>query len=195
MLYREIRGFQAPPMRRQPDGFRSSLTVSLLLCAVHRHPAVDPFMINDYWVNSLFLAVPDLRQSGDRVELFLVGYADRSGLGNPAALWLWGPMACYKVHDGFSRSRIAGACAAVLVSGHGLCWRVCRPAVTAIKRVLSAVATLAAQFFWFGSLTVLPCGSQLTLPRASSVRPETDLFRGSRSRARIPKLGRTYLFA
>ncbi len=85
--------------------------------------AIIPFMINDYWVNAVFLTLPDLCHCSDWIE-----YSD--GLLRSSVSWNWwfyggwGLYAVYKLHDHFpeinvfSMSFLAGV-------GHRILWAFC----------------------------------------------------------------------
>ncbi|MDF1668551.1 MAG: branched-chain amino acid ABC transporter permease [Roseovarius sp.] len=106
--------------------------------------AVVPFLINDYWVNAVFL--PFLIYSIAAIGLnILVGYCGQVSLGTGGFMAV-GAYACYKLMTSFPDVNIFFH---VLVSG-GITALVCvafgLPSLR-IKGFYLAVATLAAQFF------------------------------------------------
>ncbi|MCR8826937.1 branched-chain amino acid ABC transporter permease [Pseudosulfitobacter koreensis] len=105
---------------------------------------VIPFMVNDYWVNSIFL--PFLIYAIAAIGLnILVGYCGQVSLGTGGFMAV-GAYACYKLMTSFPDVSmfvhviIAGAITAVVGVLFGL------PSLR-IKGFYLAVATLAAQFF------------------------------------------------
>ncbi|WP_435140049.1 branched-chain amino acid ABC transporter permease [Pseudopelagicola sp. nBUS_19] len=106
--------------------------------------AVIPFLINDYWVNAIFL--PFLIYSIAAIGLnILVGYCGQVSLGTGGFMAV-GAYACYKLMTSFPEVNIffhvliAGGITAVVGVLFGL------PSLR-IKGFYLAVATLAAQFF------------------------------------------------
>jgi len=106
--------------------------------------AVVPFVINDYWVNAIFL--PFLIYSIAAIGLnILVGYCGQVSLGTGGFMAV-GAYACYKLMTGFPDVNIffhiiiAGGITAAVGVLFGL------PSLR-IKGFYLAVATLAAQFF------------------------------------------------
>ncbi len=106
--------------------------------------AVVPFIINDYWVNAVFL--PFLIYSIAAIGLnILVGYCGQVSLGSGGFMAV-GAYACYKLMTSFPDVNIAihvmlaGAITAAVGVLFGL------PSLR-IKGFYLAVATLAAQFF------------------------------------------------
>lgn len=106
--------------------------------------AVIPFIINDYWVNAVFL--PFLIYSIAAIGLnILVGYAGQVSLGTGGFMAV-GAYACYKLMTAFPEVSIfihvllAGGITAMVGVAFGL------PSLR-IKGFYLAVATLAAQFF------------------------------------------------
>jgi len=106
--------------------------------------AVVPFIINDYWVNAVFL--PFLIYSIAAIGLnILVGYCGQVSLGTGGFMAV-GAYACYKLMTGFPEVNIffhiilAGG----VTAGVGVLFGL--PSLR-IKGFYLAVATLAAQFF------------------------------------------------
>lgn len=106
--------------------------------------AIIPFMINDYWVNAIFL--PFLIYSIAAIGLnILVGYCGQVSLGSGGFMAV-GAYACYKLMTAFPDVNIffhvilAGGITALVGAAFGL------PSLR-IKGFYLAVATLAAQFF------------------------------------------------
>ncbi|MGM0661101.1 MAG: branched-chain amino acid ABC transporter permease [Pseudomonadota bacterium] len=106
--------------------------------------AVVPFVINDYWVNAIFL--PFLIYSIAAIGLnILVGYCGQVSLGTGGFMAV-GAFACYKLMTGFPDVNIvfhiiiSGGITAAVGVLFGL------PSLR-IKGFYLAVATLAAQFF------------------------------------------------
>ncbi len=143
MLYREAGDFkttyaedgQTFPIRLDRLGYYAILAVAVL---------VVPFVINDYWVNAVFL--PFLIYAIAAIGLnILVGYCGQLSLGTGGFMAV-GAYACYKLMTSFPEVNIlfhiilsGGVTAAVGVL-FGL------PSLR-IKGFYLAVATLAAQFF------------------------------------------------
>ncbi|WP_101068356.1 branched-chain amino acid ABC transporter permease [Roseovarius salinarum] len=143
MFYREAGDFktsytedsQTFPIKFDRYGYYVTLAVAFL---------VIPFIINDYWVNAVFM--PFLIYSIAAIGLnILVGYCGQVSLGTGGFMAV-GAYACYKLMTGFPDVSIAihillagGITAAVGVL-FGL------PSLR-IKGFYLAVATLAAQFF------------------------------------------------
>ncbi len=106
--------------------------------------AIVPFVINDYWVNAVFL--PFLIYSIAAIGLnILVGYCGQVSLGTGGFMAV-GAYACYKLMTGFPDINIFFH---IIISG-GITAAVCvlfgLPSLR-IKGFYLAVATLAAQFF------------------------------------------------
>ncbi|PIE09663.1 MAG: branched-chain amino acid ABC transporter permease [Rhodobacterales bacterium] len=106
--------------------------------------AVLPFVMNDWWANSIFL--PFLIYSIAAIGLnILVGYAGQVSLGTGGFMAV-GAYACYKLMTAFPEVSIlihvvlAGGITAIVGAAFGL------PSLR-IKGFYLAVATLAAQFF------------------------------------------------
>ncbi|WP_299846899.1 branched-chain amino acid ABC transporter permease [uncultured Roseovarius sp.] len=106
--------------------------------------AVVPFIINDYWVNAVFL--PFLIYAIAAIGLnILVGYCGQVSLGTGGFMAV-GAYACYKLMTGFPEINIffhiilSGGITAAVCVAFGL------PSLR-IKGFYLAVATLAAQFF------------------------------------------------
>ena len=106
--------------------------------------AIVPFIINDYWVNAVFL--PFLIYAIAAIGLnILVGYCGQVSLGTGGFMAV-GAYACYKLMTGFPEVNIffhviaAGGITAAVCVLFGL------PSLR-IKGFYLAVATLAAQFF------------------------------------------------
>jgi len=106
--------------------------------------AVVPFLINDYWVNAVFL--PFLIYSIAAIGLnILVGYCGQVSLGTGGFMAV-GAYACYKLMTSFPEVNIffhvlmSGGITALVCVAFGL------PSLR-IKGFYLAVATLAAQFF------------------------------------------------
>ena len=106
--------------------------------------AVVPFLINDYWVNAVFL--PFLIYAIAAIGLnILVGYCGQVSLGTGGFMAV-GAYACYKLMTGFPEINIFFH---VLIAGGitaGVCVLFGLPSLR-IKGFYLAVATLAAQFF------------------------------------------------
>jgi len=106
--------------------------------------AVVPFVINDYWVNAVFL--PFLIYSIAAIGLnILVGYCGQVSLGTGGFMAV-GAYACYKLMTGFPEVSIL---IHIILSGGvtaGVCLLFGLPSLR-IKGFYLAVATLAAQFF------------------------------------------------
>lgn len=106
--------------------------------------AIIPFVINDYWVNAVFL--PFLIYSIAAIGLnILTGYCGQVSLGTGAFMAV-GAYSCYKLMTGFPEINIFFH---IILSG-GITAMVCvlfgLPSLR-IKGFYLAVATLAAQFF------------------------------------------------
>jgi branched-chain amino acid transport system permease protein len=106
--------------------------------------AVIPFLINDYWVNAIFL--PFLIYAIAAIGLnILVGYCGQVSLGTGGFMAV-GAYACYKLMTGFPDINLFFH---IIISG-GITAFVCvlfgLPSLR-IKGFYLAVATLAAQFF------------------------------------------------
>ncbi|TYB86330.1 branched-chain amino acid ABC transporter permease [Oceaniovalibus sp. ACAM 378] len=143
MLYREAGDFkttyaedgQTFPIRLDRLGYYAILAVAVL---------VVPFVINDYWVNAVFL--PFLIYAIAAIGLnILVGYCGQLSLGTGGFMAV-GAYACYKLMTSFPEVNIlfhiilSGGVTAVVGVLFGL------PSLR-IKGFYLAVATLAAQFF------------------------------------------------
>ncbi|SHL45220.1 amino acid/amide ABC transporter membrane protein 2, HAAT family [Roseovarius litoreus] len=106
--------------------------------------AVVPFVINDYWVNAVFL--PFLIYSIAAIGLnILVGYCGQVSLGTGGFMAV-GAYACYKLMTGFPEVSIL---IHIILAGGitaGVCLLFGLPSLR-IKGFYLAVATLAAQFF------------------------------------------------
>ena len=143
MLYREAGDFSTTyPEDSQtfPIRFDRYRYYAVLLIAV----GVIPFLVNDYWVNSIFM--PFLIYSIAAIGLnILVGYCGQVSLGTGAFMAV-GAYACYKLMTAFPEVSmfvhvlLAGGITAVVGVLFGL------PSLR-IKGFYLAVATLAAQFF------------------------------------------------
>jgi branched-chain amino acid transport system permease protein len=106
--------------------------------------AIVPFLVNDYWVNAIFL--PFLIYSIAAIGLnILTGYCGQVSLGTGGFMAV-GAYACYKLMTGFPEINIFFH---IILSG-GITAAVCvlfgLPSLR-IKGFYLAVATLAAQFF------------------------------------------------
>lgn len=143
MIYREAGEFktsyvddgQTFPIRFDRLGYYVTLAVAFL---------VIPFMVNDYWVNAIFL--PFLIYAIAAIGLnILVGYCGQVSLGTGGFMAV-GAYAVYKLMTAFPDINIffhviiAGAITAAVGVLFGL------PSLR-IKGFYLAVATLAAQFF------------------------------------------------
>ncbi|TKZ18148.1 branched-chain amino acid ABC transporter permease [Shimia litoralis] len=143
MFYREAGDFktsydadnQTFPIKFDRIGYYVALLVAFL---------VVPFMINDYWVNAIFL--PFLIYAIAAIGLnILVGYCGQVSLGTGGFMAV-GAYACYKLMTSFPEVNIffhvilAGGITAIVGILFGL------PSLR-IKGFYLAVATLAAQFF------------------------------------------------
>ena len=143
MIYREAGDFSTTyPQDSQtfPIRFDRYRYYAVLLIAIF----VVPFLINDYWVNSIFM--PFLIYSIAAIGLnILVGYCGQVSLGTGAFMAV-GAYACYKLMTAFPEVSmfihviLAGGITAVVGVLFGL------PSLR-IKGFYLAVATLAAQFF------------------------------------------------
>ncbi|WP_375229740.1 branched-chain amino acid ABC transporter permease [Roseobacter sp. S98] len=143
MLYREAGDFSTTyPQDSQtfPIRFDRWRYYAVLFVAVF----VIPFMINDYWVNSIFM--PFLIYSIAAIGLnILVGYCGQVSLGTGGFMAV-GAYACYKLMTAFPEVSmfihviLAGGITAAVGVLFGL------PSLR-IKGFYLAVATLAAQFF------------------------------------------------
>ncbi len=143
MLYREAGDFsttypqdsQTFPIRF--DRYRYYAVLFIAICVI-------PFVINDYWVNSIFM--PFLIYSIAAIGLnILVGYCGQVSLGTGGFMAV-GAYACYKLMTSFPEVSmfihviLAGGITAAVGVLFGL------PSLR-IKGFYLAVATLAAQFF------------------------------------------------
>ncbi|GIT88329.1 MULTISPECIES: branched-chain amino acid ABC transporter permease [Roseobacter] len=143
MLYREAGDFSTTyPEDSQtfPIRFDRYRYYVVLFIAI----VVIPFMVNDYWVNSIFM--PFLIYSIAAIGLnILVGYCGQVSLGTGGFMAV-GAYACYKLMTAFPdvsmfiHVLLAGAITAAVGVLFGL------PSLR-IKGFYLAVATLAAQFF------------------------------------------------
>ncbi len=143
MLYREAGDFSTTyPQDSQtfPIRFDRYRYYAVLFIAV----VIIPFVINDYWVNSIFM--PFLIYSIAAIGLnILVGYCGQVSLGTGGFMAV-GAYACYKLMTAFPdvsmifHVLLAGAITAAVGVLFGL------PSLR-IKGFYLAVATLAAQFF------------------------------------------------
>jgi len=156
--------------------------------------AMVPFLINDYWVNAIFL--PFLIYSIAAIGLnILVGYCGQVSLGTGGFMAV-GAYACYKFMTGldiwidgvqyalppiniFFSVILAGLVTAVVGVLFGL------PSLR-IKGFYLAVATLAAQFFLFGYSTNGPGLITIQLLVRSMRLSEKSLGSQSRGRALTP---------
>ena len=143
MIYREAGDFsttypqdsQTFPIRFDRYRYYAVLVVALL---------VIPFVINDYWVNSIFM--PFLIYSIAAIGLnILVGYCGQVSLGTGGFMAV-GAYACYKLMTAFPDVSmfIHVILAGVITAGVGVLFGL--PSLR-IKGFYLAVATLAAQFF------------------------------------------------
>lgn len=143
MLYREAGDFSTTyPEDSQTfpikfDRYRYYLVLFIAIVVI-------PFMVNDYWVNSIFM--PFLIYSIAAIGLnILVGYCGQVSLGTGAFMAV-GAYACYKLMTSFPEVSmfihviLAGGITAAVGVLFGL------PSLR-IKGFYLAVATLAAQFF------------------------------------------------
>ena len=143
MLYREAGDFsttyrqdsQTFPIKF--DRWRNYVVLFVAICVI-------PFLVNDYWVNSIFL--PFLIYAIAAIGLnILVGYCGQVSLGTGGFMAV-GAYACYKLMTSFPEVSmfihviLAGAITAAVGVLFGL------PSLR-IKGFYLAVATLAAQFF------------------------------------------------
>jgi branched-chain amino acid transport system permease protein len=143
MLYREAGDFSTTyPQDSQtfPIRFDRYRYYAVLFIAIF----VIPFLINDYWVNSIFM--PFLIYSIAAIGLnILVGYCGQVSLGTGGFMAV-GAYACYKLMTAFPdvsmiiHVLLAGA----ITAGVGVLFGL--PSLR-IKGFYLAVATLAAQFF------------------------------------------------
>jgi len=143
MFYREAGDFKSSYVEDNqtfPIKFDRYRYYALLVVAF----AVVPFVINDYWVNAVFL--PFLIYAIAAIGLnILVGYCGQVSLGTGGFMAV-GAYACYKLMTAFEGISIFFH---VIISG-GITAAVCvlfgLPSLR-IKGFYLAVATLAAQFF------------------------------------------------
>lgn len=143
MFYREAGDFKtsyAEDSQTFPIKFDRYRYYAVLLIAF----AIVPFVINDYWVNAVFL--PFLIYSIAAIGLnILVGYCGQVSLGTGGFMAV-GAYAVYKLMTGFPEVSVffhviaAGGITAIVCVLFGL------PSLR-IKGFYLAVATLAAQFF------------------------------------------------
>ncbi|MBV0913743.1 branched-chain amino acid ABC transporter permease [Anianabacter salinae] len=143
MLYREAGDFKTSykdDAQTFPIKFDRYRYYAVLLVGL----AVVPFVINDYWVNAIFL--PFLIYSIAAIGLnILVGYCGQVSLGTGGFMAV-GAYGCYKLMTAFPEVNIlfhviaAGGITAIVGVLFGL------PSLR-IKGFYLAVATLAAQFF------------------------------------------------
>ncbi len=143
MLYREAGDFkttysednQTFPIKFDRIGFYATLVVAFL---------VVPFVINDYWVNAIFM--PFLIYSIAALGLnILTGYAGQLSLGSGGFMAV-GAYAVYKLMTAFPDVNIAihVVLAGLITAGVGVIFGL--PSLR-IKGFYLAVSTLAAQFF------------------------------------------------
>ena len=143
MLYREAGDFsttypedsQTFPIRF--DRYRYYAVLFIAVCII-------PFVINDYWVNSIFM--PFLIYSIAAIGLnILVGYCGQVSLGTGGFMAV-GAYACYKLMTGFPEVSmfVHVILAGIITAGVGVLFGL--PSLR-IKGFYLAVATLAAQFF------------------------------------------------
>ena len=143
MIYREAGDFSTTyPQDSQtfPIRFDRWRYYAVLFVAIF----VIPFMINDYWVNSIFM--PFLIYSIAAIGLnILVGYCGQVSLGTGGFMAV-GAYACYKLMTAFPDVSmfIHVILAGVITAGVGVLFGL--PSLR-IKGFYLAVATLAAQFF------------------------------------------------
>ena len=143
MLYREAGDFsttypedsQTFPIRF--DRYRYYAVLFIAVCII-------PFVINDYWVNSIFM--PFLIYSIAAIGLnILVGYCGQVSLGTGGFMAV-GAYACYNLMTGFPDVSmfVHLILAGIITAGVGVLFGL--PSLR-IKGFYLAVATLAAQFF------------------------------------------------
>ena len=143
MLYREAGDFSTTyPQDSQtfPIRFDRYRYYAVLFIAI----VIIPFVINDYWVNSIFM--PFLIYSIAAIGLnILVGYCGQVSLGTGGFMAV-GAYACYKLMTAFPDVSmiIHVLLAGVITAGVGVLFGL--PSLR-IKGFYLAVATLAAQFF------------------------------------------------
>ncbi|MEM6889009.1 MAG: branched-chain amino acid ABC transporter permease [Pseudomonadota bacterium] len=143
MFYREAGDFSTTyPQDSQtfPIRFDRLRYYAILFVAVF----VIPFVINDYWVNSIFM--PFLIYSIAAIGLnILVGYCGQVSLGTGGFMAV-GAYACYKLMTAFPDVSmfVHVLIAGVITAGVGVLFGL--PSLR-IKGFYLAVATLAAQFF------------------------------------------------
>ncbi|MEP0962929.1 MAG: branched-chain amino acid ABC transporter permease [Roseobacter sp.] len=143
MLYREAGDFSTTyPEDSQtfPIRFDRYRYYAVLFFAV----VVVPFLVNDYWVNSIFM--PFLIYSIAAIGLnILVGYCGQVSLGTGAFMAV-GAYACYKLMTAFPEVSmfVHVLLAGGITAGVGVLFGL--PSLR-IKGFYLAVATLAAQFF------------------------------------------------
>lgn len=143
MLYREAGDFsQTYPQDSQTfpikfDRYRYYLVLAVAIFVI-------PFMINDYWVNAIFL--PFLIYAIAAIGLnILVGYCGQVSLGTGGFMAV-GAYACYKLMTAFPdvSMLIHVLISGLITAGVGVLFGL--PSLR-IKGFYLAVATLAAQFF------------------------------------------------
>ncbi|ABG30402.1 branched-chain amino acid ABC transporter permease [Roseobacter denitrificans] len=143
MLYREAGDFSTTyPEDSQtfPIRFDRYRYYAVLFIAI----VIIPFVINDYWVNSIFM--PFLIYSIAAIGLnILVGYCGQVSLGTGGFMAV-GAYACYKLMTAFPEVSmfIHVLLSGVITAGVGVLFGL--PSLR-IKGFYLAVATLAAQFF------------------------------------------------
>ncbi|MGH1464568.1 MAG: branched-chain amino acid ABC transporter permease [Cognatishimia sp.] len=169
MLYREAGDFKtsyAQDSQTFPIKFDRYRYYAVMVVAF----AIVPFLINDYWVNAIFL--PFLIYSIAAIGLnILVGYCGQVSLGTGGFMAV-GAYACYKLMTAFPDVNILFL---VILSG-GVTALVCilfgLPSLR-IKGFYLAVATLAAQFFLVWLFNRVPwsynhsASGQITAPERS----------------------------
>ena len=143
MFYREAGDFSSTYAQDQqtfPIKFDRWRYYAVLFIAV----VIIPFMVNDYWVNSIFM--PFLIYAIAAIGLnILVGYCGQVSLGTGGFMAV-GAYACYKLMTAFPDVSmfVHVILAGVITAGVGVLFGL--PSLR-IKGFYLAVATLAAQFF------------------------------------------------
>ena len=161
MFYREAGDFSASyeeDSQTFPIKFDRYRYYLVLFIAI----AVIPFVINDYWVNSLFL--PFLIYAIAAIGLnILVGYCGQVSLGTGGFMAV-GAYACYKFMTAFPdvSMLVHVLLSGLVTAGVGVLFGL--PSLR-IKGFYLAVATLAAQFFLVWLFNRVPVSyTHLTLP-------------------------------
>ncbi len=168
MFYREAGDFR-PPMPRTTRPFRSSLTgIAITSCCSLRF-AVVPFVINDYWVNAVFL--PFLIYAIAAIGLnILVGYCGQVSLGHRRVHGCGG-LCLLQADDQLSGCEHRSFTSLLAGGDHGGGRRAVWPAVACGSRgSIWPWRRWRRSSFWSGCST--GCRGSTTIPpRARSARP------------------------